>query len=83
VSIVSTARFNTWVHGFGTPILDPRASQGHFEEKLWVQGGWCSGKQAEADFRGGLARPGRSRIQEGCMSQDEPRSKVSLNMNEN
>jgi hypothetical protein len=22
------------------PILDPRASQGHFDEKFWVQGGW-------------------------------------------
>jgi len=68
---------------FPNPILDPRASQGHFNQKFWVQGGWCSGKQAEADFCGGLARPGTSRIQERCMSQDEPGCGFSLNMNEN
>jgi hypothetical protein len=40
--------------------------------KPWDQGGCDLGRQAGADFGGGLARPGRSRIQEVCMSQDEP-----------
>jgi hypothetical protein len=49
---------------FPNPIFDPRASQGYFDTKFWVQGGWYSGKQAKAFFCGGLARPGRSRIQD-------------------
>jgi hypothetical protein len=40
------------------------------------------GRLAGADFGGGLAKPDKARIQEGCMSQDEPGCGISLNTNE-
>jgi hypothetical protein len=69
---------------FPNPILlDSSASQGHTNQKFWVEGACSSRRQAEADFGGGLARPGNSWIQEGCLSQDEPGCRVSFNNNGN